>query len=343
MINNKRDSVYIIAEAGVNHNGDIGLAYKLIDVGKESGANAVKFQTFIADQLVSSTAQRATYQKKNMPDVQETQLEMIKKLELKINDFIQLKEYCNKIHIDFMTTPLDFNSADLVYDLVDIYKLSSGEVTNTPFLEHVAKKGKPIILSTGMANLGEVEKAIDTISHSQSDFFSTFPKLSLLHCTSNYPCPYDEVNLKAMITMKEAFKLNVGYSDHTLGIEVPIAAVALGATIIEKHFTLDRNMKGPDHKASLEPKELKEMVQSIRNIEKSMGNGIKKPNDSEIEIMKVARKSIVAARNISKGEIFTEKNIEIKRPGTGISPEQYNFIIGKKANIDFKKDELIVL
>jgi N-acetylneuraminate synthase len=335
------DKVFIIAEAGVNHNGDINLAYKLIDAALNAGADAVKFQTFKAEKLISKNAERAKYQAENMPKVQETQLDMIKKLELNFDAFIKLKDYCDKVDIQFLTTPFDFESADFIDDLVEIYKIGSGEITNLPFLEHIAKKNKPIILSTGMSDLGEVEKAVDTILANQAEFNTNFPVLSLLHCTTNYPCPYEEVNLNAMLTIKEAFKLPVGYSDHTLGIEVPIAATSLGATIIEKHFTLDRNMEGPDHKASLEPAELKKMVNSIRNIQKALGDGIKKPNKSEIEIMKVARKSIVASRNIQKGEILTKDNIAIKRPGNGISPARWQEVLGMKAIKNFHEDQLI--
>jgi len=336
-----KKKVFIIAEAGVNHNGDLKLAYKMIDSALKTGADAIKFQTFKTEKVVSINAPKAEYQTRNLKSKNNSQFEMLKKMELQFEDFINLKEYCDKMEIIFLTTPFDFESADFVYDLVDIYKISSGEVINTPFLKHIAQKGKPIILSTGMSNLAEVEKAADTILANQPRMDFDFPSLTLLHCTTNYPCPFEEVNLKAMLTLKEAFKLPVGYSDHTMGIEVPIAATALGATIIEKHFTLDQNMPGPDHKASLEPSDLKQMVRSIRNIEKSLGDGIKKPNKSEIEIMKVARKSIVAAKPIKKDEIFTENNITIKRPGNGISPTRWDEVMGRKAIRDFVEDDLI--
>jgi len=302
---NTSKRVFIIAEAGVNHNGSLDLAYQLIDVAKDAGADAVKFQTFKAENVVSKLADKAEYQKKTTGS-DKSQLEMIKKLEISFEDFIKLKKYCDKKGIMFLSTPFDHQSIDFLHDLIDIYKIPSGEIINYPYLKHIASKNKPIIMSTGMANLGEVEEAINTIKKINSK-----AKISLLHCTTNYPTPYEEVNLKAMQTLAAAFKLPVGYSDHTLGIEVPIAAVAMGAKIIEKHFTLDKNLSGPDHKASLEPGELKEMVKAIRNIEKSLGDGIKKPNKSEIEIMKVARKSIVASKNIKKGEIFAKTNISV--------------------------------
>jgi len=332
---------FIIAEAGVNHNGKIELAYKLIDAAKAAGVNAVKFQTFKSELLVTEDTERASYQKRNMAHKNESQLEMIKRLELNFDSFFKLKEYCDSIGILFLSTTADLPSTDFIEKLVPVFKVGSADLTNIPFLENLARRGKPIILSTGMSNIGETEYAIETIKKNQPKLNFDFPPISVLHCTTNYPCPYEEVNLKAMLTLREAFKLPVGYSDHTLGIEVPIAAVALGATVIEKHFTLDKKMEGPDHKASLEPEELKAMVMAIRNIEKAIGDGIKKPNKSEIEIIKVARKSIVARRAINKGEIFTNENITVKRPGTGISPMRWDEVIGKKALRDFEKDELI--
>lgn len=324
----------IIAEAGVNHNGNIELAKKLIDVATEAHADAVKFQTFKAEKTIAAETPRATYQMQNMPDENENQLEMVKKLELKFEDFKILKEYCNSKGIMFLSTPFDFESVDILEPLVPLYKIASGEIINIPLLKHIASKGKPIILSTGMATLGEIEEAIEAIDEIN-------PSISkiLLHCTTNYPTPYEEVNLRAMLTLKEAFKLPVGYSDHTLGIEVPVAAVALGAKVIEKHFTLDRNLPGPDHKASLEPDELKAMVTAIRNIEKALGDGIKRPNRSELEIMKVARKSLVAGRDIEKGEILKEKDIEIKRAGEGIQPKFKDIIVDMKINKSIKRDE----
>ena len=325
--------VSIIAEAGVNHNGNLDLAYQLIDVAKDAGADAVKFQTFKAENVVSKLADKAEYQKRATGS-DKSQLEMIKKLELSFGDFVKLKKYCDKKGIMFLSTPFDHQSIDFLYDLVDIYKIPSGEITNYPYLKHIAAKNKSIIMSTGMANLGEIEEAINTIREVNSK-----AKISLLHCTANYPTPYEEVNLKAMQTLAIAFKLPVGYSDHTLGIEVPVAAVAMGANIIEKHFTLDKNLPGPDHKASLEPDELKEMVNAIRNIEKALGDGIKKPNISEIETMKVARRSLIATRDIRAEEIIKESDITIKRPGTGIPPKFKDIVIGMKLINDIRQDE----
>lgn len=332
--------VYIIAEAGVNHNGKLDLAYKLIDIAKNAGADAVKFQTFIAEKGISKYAEMATYQTKNL-NKKVSQLEMVKDFELSFGDFTKIQKHCDDVGIQFLSTPFDFESVEFLEDLVEIYKIGSGEIINKPFLEHIAKKRKPIILSTGMSDIGEVEDAIDIISNNSKNEKSEFPDLTLLHCTTNYPCPYNEVNLEAMKTLACTFKLPVGYSDHTLGIEVPIAAVAMGATIIEKHFTIDKNLKGPDHKASLEPNELKYMVDSIRNIEQSLGNGIKKPNKSEFKIQEVARKSIVAKKDIKKGEYLTKNNITLKRPGIGISPMKWNEVLGRKAIRNFKEDELI--
>ncbi len=325
--------VFIIAEAGVNHNGRLDLAYQLIDVAKDAGADAVKFQTFKAENVVSRLADKAEYQKRTTGS-NESQFKMIKKLEISFDDFIKLKKYCDKKEIIFLSTPFDHQSIDFLYDLIDIYKIPSGEIINHPYLKHIAAKNKPIIMSTGMANLGEVEEAINTILSVNSK-----ANISLLHCTTNYPAPYEEVNLKAMQTLAVAFKLPVGYSDHTLGIEVPVAAVAMGAKIIEKHFTLDKKLSGPDHKASLEPSELKEMVKAIRNIEIALGDGIKKPNKSEIEIMKVARRSLIATRDIRVGEIIKESDIAIKRPGTGILPKFKEIVIGMKLINDIRQDE----
>ena len=325
--------VFIIAEAGVNHNGRLDLAYQLIDVAKDAGADAVKFQTFKAENVVSKLADKAEYQKKTTGS-DKSQLEMVKKLELSFGDFVKLKKYCDKKGIMFLSTPFDHQSIDFLYDLVDIYKIPSGGITNYPYLKHIAAKNKSIIMSTGMANLGEIEEAINTIRSVNSQ-----AQISLLHCTTNYPTSYEEVNLKAMQTLAAAFQLPVGYSDHTLGIEVPVAAVAMGAKIIEKHFTLDKNLPGPDHKASLEPGELKEMVKAIRNIEKALGDGIKKPNISEIEIMKVARRSLIATRDIRAGEVIKESDIAIKRPGTGILPKFKDIIIGMKLINDIRQDE----
>lgn len=325
--------VFIIAEAGVNHNGRLDLAYKLVDVAREAGADAIKFQTFKAEKVVSSKAPKAEYQKKATSS-DKSQLGMIKKLEFSFEDFVKLKKYCDKKGIMFLSTPFDHQSIDFLYNLIDIYKIPSGEIINHPYLKYIAAKNKPIIVSTGMANLGEVEEAINTILSVNSK-----ANISLLHCTTNYPAPYEEVNLKAMQTLAVAFKLPVGYSDHTLGIEMPVAAVAMGAKIIEKHFTLDKKLSGPDHKASLEPSELKEMVKAIRNIEMALGDGIKKPNKSEIEIMKVARRSLITTRDIRVGETIKESDIAIKRPGIGILPKFKEIVIGMKLINDIKQDE----
>ena len=324
--------VFIIAEAGVNHNGDIRLAYKLVDAAKEAGADAVKFQTFKAENVVSKIAEKAEYQKETT-NSEESQYEMIKKLELSFEDFVKIKDYCDKKGIIFLSTPFDYESVDFLESLVPLYKVGSGEITNLPFLEYIAKKGKPIILSTGMSTLGEVEEAVKTIINVTSSL-----PLVLLHCVSNYPAKYEDVNLKAMLTLKEAFELPVGYSDHTLGIEIAIAAVALGAKVIEKHFTLDRGLPGPDHKASLEPDELKKMVKAIRNVEKALGSGVKRPTQSELKVMKVARRSLVATRDIRAGEVVKESDILIKRPGTGILPKFKEIIIGMRLTRDVKKD-----
>jgi len=323
---------FIIAEAGVNHNGDIRLAHKLVDAAKEAGADAVKFQTFKAENVVSKLADKAEYQKETT-NSKESQYEMIKKLELSFEDFVKIKDYCDKKDIIFLSTPFDYESVGFLESLVPLYKIGSGEITNLPFLEYVAKKGKPMILSTGMSTLGEVEEAVKTIINVTSSL-----PLTLLHCVSNYPAKYEDVNLKAMLTLKEVFELPVGYSDHTLGIEIAIAAVALGAKVIEKHFTLDRGLPGPDHKASLEPDELKKMVKAIRNVEKALGSGIKKPAQSELKVMKVARRSLVAARDIRAGEVIKESDILIKRPGTGILPKFKEIIIGMRLTRDVKKD-----
>ena len=328
-----KKGVFIIAEAGVNHNGDVNLAYKLIDEAKEAGADAVKFQTFKAEKVLSKYTKMADYQKKNLGK-EVSQIEMVKSLELSYNDFEKLKNYCDEKGIIFLSSPFDKESVDFLDKLVPYYKIPSGEIVNYPYLKHIASKNKPIIMSTGMANLSNVEKALDTIYSVNKTV-----EIYLLHCTTNYPCPYDEVNLKAMLTLKEVFKLPVGYSDHTLGIEVPIAAVAIGAQIIEKHFTLDKNLLGPDHKASLEPIELKAMVNAIRNIEKALGDGIKKPNKSEKEIEGVVRKKLIATRDIKSGETISEKDIAIKRSNIGLAPDFLEVIIGKKIIKNIKEDE----
>jgi N-acetylneuraminate synthase/N,N'-diacetyllegionaminate synthase len=328
-------SVYVIAEIGVNHNGNINLAKKLVDMAFECGANAVKFQTFITEEIVSKYAKQAKYQIENTQK-EETQFNMLKRLELSQNEFKELKKYCDKKGIMFLSTAADKNSLDFLINIgVKTIKLGSGEVTNLEFIRCVAEKQIPIILSTGMSNLGEIEEALNII-------YSTGNKqITLLHSTTNYPTDYNEVNLKAMLTLKNAFNVNVGYSDHTLGNEAAIAAVTLGATMIEKHFTLDRNMEGPDHKASLNVQEFKKFVSSIRNTEKLLGDGIKRPVSSEIIIMNNARRSIVAASDIKKGTIITENLIKYKRPGTGIYPKFKNIVLGRKVKRNLKADELI--
>ncbi|TDA62412.1 N-acetylneuraminate synthase [Sulfuricurvum sp. IAE1] len=328
-------STFIIAEAGVNHNGSLDLAKKLIDVAAEAGADAVKFQTFKAEKLVSKKAQKAEYQKQTT-DAAESQYDMIKKLELDEPAHRELIRYCGEKKIRFLSTPFDHESIELLDALgMEIFKIPSGEITNLPYLRHIGGLGKEVILSTGMADLGEIEDALDLLVSSGTPK----EKITILHATTEYPCPMDEVNLRAMGTIASAFGIRTGYSDHTRGIEVPIAAVAMGASVIEKHFTLDRTMEGPDHKASLEPDELCAMVAAIRNIEKALGDGIKKPSPSEAKNMAVARKSIVAARPIRAGEVFTSENIAIKRPGTGISPMRYDEIVGERAARDYEEDE----
>lgn len=329
-------SVYIIAEAGVNHNGSFELACKLVDAAKAAGADCIKFQTFKSHNLVSHTAQKAEYQKDATGEG--SQIDMLKKLELSHGEFLMLKEYCEKQGICFLSTPFDFESIEFLKSIdMPFWKIPSGEITNYPYLVALAKTEKPIVMSTGMCELEEIEAAIHVLKdHGTKD-------IRLLQCNTEYPTPFEDVNLRAMQTMKEYFGIEVGYSDHTEGIEVPVAAVALGATIIEKHFTLDRNMEGPDHKASLEPNELKAMVESIRNIEKALGNGEKAPTKSEKKNITIARKSIVAKKNIRMGEIFTEENLTVKRPGIGISPMEWNKVLGTKAARDFQEDELIEL
>jgi N-acetylneuraminate synthase len=331
---------FIIAEAGVNHNGSIDTAKKLVDIAVSAGADAVKFQTFCADKLVTATAAKAKYQiEKTM--AKESQYEMLRKLELSPNAHKELFRYCEAKGIIFMSTPFDEDSADMLNDLgMNIFKIPSGEITNKPLIKHIAAKGKPIILSTGMSNLGEVEKAILWISQ-EWDKLGDKPQLTLLHCLSSYPAPIEHVNLLAMKTMKKAFDLPVGYSDHTMGIEIPIAAVAVGAKVIEKHITLDRSMEGPDHKASLEPEELKLMVKSIRNIEKALGDGKKRPTKSEEEMKQVIRKSIVTTRDIKAGEAIALIDIAIKRPGNGIPPEFQELIVNMRVRRDISADSPI--
>lgn len=327
-------SVYIIAEAGVNHNGDLNLAFELVDAAKAAGVDCVKFQTFKSENLVSRGAQKAEYQKAATGD--SSQKDMLKQLELSFDEFITLKEYCDKAGICFLSTPFDFESIDFLNSIdMPFWKVPSGEVTNYPYLRALGRTGKPVVMSTGMCELKEIEAAIKVLRENGTK------EIKLLHCNTEYPTPFCDVNLRAMNTLRDKFSLEVGYSDHTKGIEVPIAAVAMGATVIEKHFTLDRNMEGPDHKASLEPIELAEMVRSIRHIEEALGTGEKTPSPSEKKNMAVARKSIVARTFIRAGEILTEENLTVKRPGNGISPMRWKEILGTKAVRDFEEDELI--
>lgn len=328
-------SVMIIAEAGVNHNGDINIAKKLVDMAVECGADAIKFQTFKAEESTGSFAKKAQYQEENC-SIEESQLEMIKKLELPFEQFYEIQTYCNKKGIIFISTPDGEESLNYLNSInVPLFKIGSTEVTNYEFLRQIAKLGKPLILSTGMSNLGEVEKAIDVIYDAGNE------NISLMHCTTDYPTSIQDVNLKAINTLREAFKVPVGFSDHTLGFESAIAAVALGAEFIEKHITLDRNMKGVDHKASMPKKEFKEYVEYIRNTEKLLGNGIKKPSSREITIMKDVRRSIVAAKDLKKGTIIEKSMLTYKRPGYGIKPELSYIFIGKEIKRDIIKDEVI--
>ena len=326
---------FIIAEAGDNHNGSRELAFRLIDKAVEAGADCVKFQTFITEEIISKRAEKAEYQKAATGS-DESQYQMVKKLELSFEQFRELQKYAEKRGITFLSTPFDIPSVEFLDSInIPCFKIPSGEITNLPYLIKIAETGRDVIMSTGMAELNEIENAINILREYGSG------DISLLHCNTEYPTPYEDVNLRAMLTLKEKFGVRVGYSDHTQGIEVPIAAVALGAEIIEKHFTLDHNMEGPDHKASLEPDELKQMVDGIRKTEKALGNGIKTASPSEKKNIQIARKSIVARRNIEKGEILTEENLAVKRPGNGISPMRWYEVIGTKAIRDFSEDEMI--
>lgn len=331
------NKVFIIAEAGVNHNGSIDLAKELIDKASEAGADAVKFQSFKAESLVTKNAGKAEYQKEATGNY-ESQFDMIKKLELDYDRHEELLNYCKLKNIMFLSSPFDLESIELLNRLgLEIFKVPSGEITNLPYLRKIGSLKKKVILSTGMSTLGDIEKALEILR------ISGTTDITILHCNTEYPTPIADVNLKAMNTIKDAFKIDVGYSDHTLGIEVPIAAVALGARIIEKHFTLDKTMEGPDHRASLEPNELKKMVRCIRNIEQALGDGIKRLTESESQNINIVRKSIVARKDIKKGEVFSEKNLLIKRPGDGISPMRWDEIMGRKAKKEFIEDELIRL
>lgn len=352
---------FIIAEAGVNHNGSIEIAKRLIDVAVEAGADAVKFQTFKANKVISKFAEKADYQKQTTGS-NESQLEMVRKLELDTEAHYKLREYCIQQNIKFLSTPFDLDSVDFLVNKmkVELIKIPSGEITNAPLLLRIAQSGLPVILSSGMATLAEIEQALGVLAfgytkvdakpsrkmfqdalYSKEGRTSLQAKVSLLHCTTEYPTPYNDVNLRAIDTMSQAFGLSVGLSDHTEGIAVPIAAVARGAKIIEKHFTLDKTLPGPDHKASLEPKELKDMVTSIRQVEMALGSPIKTPAPSELKNQDIARKSLVASTNIAAGEIFTVENLTSKRPGTGISPMYFWDVLGTVADKDYKEDEVI--
>ena len=329
----------IIAEAGVNHNGNLELAKTLVRLASVAGADIVKFQSFVTSKSISTHAPKAQYQlTTTSPD--ESQFEMVRKLELSEADHISLIDECQRNGIRFLSTAFDVESFNMLLELgVDLVKIPSGEITNLPFLRYVASTGRPVLLSTGMATLGEVEAALNVVETAGTPR----DRITLLHCSTEYPTPMVDVNLKAMCTMKHAFGVNVGYSDHTVGIEVPTAAVALGATVIEKHFTTDRNLPGPDHRASLEPNEMKAMVDAIRNIETAMGDGIKRPTGSELKNKPIARKSLVAAKPIRAGEKFTADNLSAKRPGTGISPMRWDEVLGRIASHDFAPDEMITL
>lgn len=332
----KDQRVYIIAEAGVNHNGSLKIAKKLVDVAAEAGADAVKFQTFKAEKLVLKTAPKAVYQKNN--SLGKTQFEMLKSLELQESDFKRLFDYCKKKKIDFLSSPFDIESVKFLDKLgLKIFKIPSGEITNYPYLRDIGLLKKKVIFSTGMSVMREVKWALDVLIHA-----GTRKKdITVLHCNTAYPTPYEDVNLLAMSAMKDELKINVGYSDHTPGIEVSLAAVALGASVIEKHFTLDKGMAGPDHRASLNPAELVSLVSSIRNLEKSMGANIKRPSESESKNIKIARKSVVALTDIKKGDNFTEENLTTMRPESGISAVKWKQVIGHRAKRDYKKNELI--
>ena len=332
-------SVFIIAEAGVNHNGSIDIAKKLVDAAAECGADAVKFQTFKAENLVTKSAKQAGYQEVNT-GISESQFDMLKRLELSEPEHVELISYCHSKQIEFMSTPFDLQSIQFLNSLGMMrFKIPSGEITNYPYLKMVGSYNKEIVLSTGMATLSDIEAALYLLIESGTDK----DKITILHATTDYPTKMSDVNLAAMKTIEQAYKVRSGYSDHTLGIEVPIAATALGASIIEKHFTLDKNLPGPDHVASLEPHELKSMIYAIRNIEKAIGDGIKRPSSSELKNIAVARKSLVAACQIVAGEIFSETNLIAKRPGTGITPMRWIDVIGRRAPRDFQEDEQIEL
>ena len=327
----------IIAEAGVNHNGSINLAKKMIDIAEFSGVDYVKFQTFKTELCISKNAIKAEYQIQESKIKDETQFEMVKKLELSNAAHEELIEYCKLKNVKFLSTAFDFESMDFLKNKLDFYKIPSGEITNLPYLEKVAKLGLSVVMSTGMANMQEVREAFEVLLKNGL----MKEEITILHCNTEYPTPMEDVNLTAMLSIEKELGVKIGYSDHTLGIEVPIAAVAMGATVIEKHFTLDRNMEGPDHKASLEPGELTAMVTAIRNIELALGDGIKKPSKSEQKNILIARKSIVAIDDIKKGDIFTEENISVKRPGNGISAMKWHDVLGAISDKNYIEDELI--
>jgi len=331
------NSVFIIAEAGVNHNGSLDIAYKLIDEAKNAGADAVKFQIFKAEDLTTKDNKIAEYQITNTSKL-ETQLEMLKRLELSFDDFLKLKRYCDKINIEFLSSPFDIESARFLYKIgLKKFKIASGEITNIILLREIGSYKKDVIMSTGMCFIADVENALNILIENGTEK----QNICILHCNTEYPTRFEDVNLLAMTTLENTFKVDVGYSDHTEGMEVPLAAVALGAKVIEKHFTLDRSMEGPDHKASMEPEEFRKMVSSIRNIEKCLGDGVKKPSESEKKNINLVRKSIVASKVIRKGEIFSESNLTVKRPGNGLSPFLWDKIIGKIAQKDYYTDEQI--
>ena len=328
--------IYIVAEAGVNHDGDIHTACRMVDAAKSAGADCVKFQTFRAGNLATRNAGKAAYQESAVG--KGSQVDMLRRLELSFDEFSGLKQYCDKAGIDFLSTPFDIESVDFLASLdMPFWKIPSGEITNLPYLLRVARTGRRVVLSTGMSILDEVGAALEALKSNGSG------SVTLLHCNTEYPTPMRDTNLRAMLTLRDAFHCDVGYSDHTLGIEVPIAAAALGASVIEKHFTLDRNMEGPDHRASLEPEELAAMVRGIRGVELALGSGVKEPSESERKNIAIVRKSIVALTAIKKGELFTEGNITTKRPGNGISPMRWFEVLGTRAARDFQKDELIAL
>jgi N,N'-diacetyllegionaminate synthase len=331
-------TTYIIAEAGVNHNGDIELGKRMIEVAAKANVSSIKFQTFKPEMMTSKFAVKAEYQKINLSDEDDSQLAMLKKYELTEKMHLELMKCCSDFGVDFLSTPFDIDSIELLKQLgIGKWKIPSGEITNLPYLRRIAQSDKPIILSTGMSTLEEVGEAVAVLKTSEDR------EITLLHCNTQYPTPYQDVNLKAMQTLKDTFHLPVGYSDHTKGIEISLAAVVMGASVVEKHFTLDRNMPGPDHKASLTPTELDDLVIGVRNIEAAMGDGVKIPSVSETPNISIARKSIVAERSIRSGEVFSEQNITVKRPGDGLSPMLWDDIIGEIANRDYFADEKIVL